>query len=737
MKRQIWIVCGLTLAWAALAAAVNGQSGFFEEFTANYDRLLTDLQRKPPAELAEISDFVYQKDIATFTFTKGKLYLLRHVQGRPTTAIFVGEGNARMDVPVHTERQSLLFCSGDSAVNQDFSVCFIHMADDFDLKVRERFAFEPTGLPWRDFENSKQGEFFFKPVVMHAYDNLFQLLRSHYERGEDGYFWADFDRYVFSYDPNRPEQVIIAYEHEGGDVVLTDGAVLQRMERGITEDSRVSDVQFPTTMLRREARLTMAGLDGKLVDEAEADIELSVTADSLRFVSLFLHYNLKLDSMHYQGRPVDYHRRGDFTFIGVILPQYVFKGDTIVFRLWYHGKDYGIPLPFVADQSPAPVHLTFNVPKGYNYIMPAMGELTDVGGGRMEFEVAPAEPYTNFQFQPYAAGFDTIPEVSDIGISVNFVKSGHLSKSRNRCFIPDEIYRPAVLGAFNFVTGRLGMPPATFQVFVYPESTLAMPGLMEVSQVQCLQDETGGIHMVAGKAAARQWFGPLARPVTDREYWVLDAVPDYLSLMYVGDAMGYDVFFGEMGRRRNYVYTEVENNDDLPLASGRRMHSNNRTAKGAWILHMLRYLMYDLETRSDRTFLEFIRTLSGLANGRDFTNRDVVDLAEQAYGGSLDWFFHHWLYGRNLPEYKVEYSIDGGEDGYGISVDVATDGVGPEFRMPIIMRVQDVDGGSSYVRREVSGPTDRFTLGPFPTEPKELIFNEFFSVLSKDKVKKR
>ena len=63
---------------------------------------------------------------------------------------------------------------------------------------------------------------------MHTYDNYFQLLRSVYERAEDGYFWIDFDRYVYSFDPNRPEEeVVVAYEHEGGDTEPTNGAVLQ------------------------------------------------------------------------------------------------------------------------------------------------------------------------------------------------------------------------------------------------------------------------------------------------------------------------------------------------------------------------------------------------------------------------------------------------------------------------------------------------------------------------------
>ena len=233
MNYRIRITAISLLLTFLLIVPASAETEFFKEFKSNYSLLLSDLSRKPSAEVAEISDFVYQKDIVTFHLKSGKLYLLRHILDRPTTAIFVGEGSAVASVPVHTERQSLFCCSRDTTVNKDFNVCFIRMADDFDLKLREKFTFEKTELPWRDFNKSQQGEFFFKPVVMHEYDNLFQLLRSVYERDQDGYFWCDFGRYVYSYDPNRPQQSVIAYEHEGGDIVATDGAVLQRTANGI------------------------------------------------------------------------------------------------------------------------------------------------------------------------------------------------------------------------------------------------------------------------------------------------------------------------------------------------------------------------------------------------------------------------------------------------------------------------------------------------------------------------
>ncbi len=729
----------LAVAVIVLMLAPLGQSEteFFKAFENSYELMGSELATKPPAEIAEISNFVYVKDVATFTFTEGKMYLLREVEGRPTTAIFLGTGHATIDIPSHTERQSLWYAAGDSTVDETFETVMINFSDDFDLRLREQFTFEQTHLPWGDFRKSQQGEFFFKPVVMHEYDNYFQLLRSLYERAEDGYFWIDFNRYTFTFDPNRPEEVIVGYEHEGGDQVCTNGAVMQRREKGVYDDLRMSDIQYPTTILSREGNLTMTGLDGQVIEAADIEVNIQIDVDSLKFMNLYLHHNLKLDSLYCDGVPVDYWRRRTFAFLGVILPEYRYKGDTITLRLFYHGKDYNPALPFVENPKPSPHKLTFDIPKGYTYLMPDMVAEESENGKREKFTVAPSQPYRKWQFHQYAGGFETIPVVSEVGMTLNFLKSQHQSKGRQNCFIPDEYYRTTVTGAFDFLCSKLGPPVGTFSMTIYPEFGKTMPGLMGVSQVECYQDGTGGLPMDAAWMAAFQWFGSLMRPQTDREYWLSDAVPDYLSLMNVSSAVSPSVFFGELLRRRNEVYTLVENDEDWPLAAGRRVPALNRRMKGSWVIHMLRYMMYDLETHNEAKFYQFLNELKIRANMGQYTNESLMKLAEKHYGAPLDWFWAHWIYGRNIPEYKVEYTMEKRADGHYLTANVTTKKVESSFKMPVVIRVEDTEGNSTYHREMIEGLSDTFEIGPLQTEPKEMIFNEFASVLSKDDVDKK
>ena len=118
-------------------------------------------------------------------------------------------------------------------------------------------------------------------------------------------------------------------------------------------------------------------------------------------------------------------------------------------------------------------------------------------------------------------------------------------------------------------------------------------------------------------------------------------------------------------------------------------------------------------------------------------NNPLTELAEKHYGDSLDWFFNHWLYDRDLPEYNVKYTMAKRDGGNYLDIDVEVKKVADDFTFPVVMRVEDVNGGSTYHREFISARTSTVSLGPFEVEPKELIFNEFYSVLCKQSVSKK
>ena len=725
-----------------LVSVSQAETDFFKKFKSDYGIISEDLMNHP-CEMAQISNFVYEKDVATFTFEEGEIYLLRYVNDRPTTAVFIGKGSARINIPSHVERQSLMSVSRDSLVEQEFETCFIRIGDDFDLRLKEKFATDTTEMKWREFNvgaKKPQGEMFFRPIINHTYDNYFQLLRSVYERRSDGFFWIDFNRYVFMFDPNRPEEVTVAYEYQGGDIVATDGAVFQRQERAVYDDAQMSDINYPTTILDRQAEIEMSGLDGKYLEGAQTTIQVQVNADNLKFVSLFLHHNLKTDSIYYNGQPVDFHRRKNFAAIGVILPQYQYQGDSLTFTLWYHGKQFDHAIPYVENPQVSPHAFTFITPKDYNYFMPGIGATEKFNGRRQRFEVIPQNPYREFIFQCYASGLDTVTVASDVGVPLNFLDWELMDKKYSDCFIPMEMFEETTMEAFNYMASQFGPPIGAFSIYVSPAGTYSMPGVLCVPQIACVTEGSmqalGGFHSVAGRQVARQWFGSLMRPATDREIWLTDAAPEYAAVLFLQSALG-SVGYSHLLHRRDSVYRVDDLKRDRPLAVGSRAKNEIRSNKGLWVLHMLRFLMYDIDTGTDRDFLKFMHELALITSMKSYSNDDIVKLAEKHYGEPLDWFFKHWLYETGFPDYHVEYTITNQDDGYYVEGDVVTRGVDASFRMPVMMRVIAGEQGSIFVRESIDGLHDTFKLGPYSIEPTELVFNEFYSVLCKQKVKKK
>ncbi len=724
------------------AAGAEAESEFFEKFKSDYRRLDMDLLNND-GEIAEIRGFVYKKDVATFNFVDGKIHLLRYVDGRPTTAIFIGEGHAEIDVPTHLGRMGLLCVAKDSTVSEDFDLVFIRMADDFDLKLKELFSFEPAQLDWKMFQPAKkaQGEIFFRPTIYQKYDTYFQLLRSVYERAEDGYFWADFNRYVFSFDPNRPEEVEIAYEKEGGDIMATIGASFQRQERPVYADAELSNIAYPTTLLSLEGDHRLTGLNGRRMESGEATARVLINADSLKYVSLFLQFNMNVDSIYFEGSSIDFMRRRDFNFFGVILPEYRYQGDTVDFTLWYRGTHFDHFMPYVENPAPAPYDVTFTVKKGYNYYMPGMSEVTRTDEGMDRFTSTSPHPFNTFYIHAYASLIDTIPVVSDMGITLNFIRSQEFTK-RNECFIPEDAYQASITGAFNYYTTILGGPINTFYEYIIPEGFQSMPGMIKVPQVACVRAEPfaslGGLDAIAGISVAKQWYGSLLRPVSDRETWTTEAFPEYLSLLYLqhiqGDAHNY--YYTNLIERKDSLLKQFETNEDMPLAAGSRITPTVRINKSVWLLHMLRFLLYDTETGSDQRFTKFIREAALTFNNKPYTNTDVIELAEKYYGEPLDWFAEKWLYGCGIPRYDVTYSIVERDGQYFIPVEVANKEGTPAVGLTVLLRAAIGGDESVFFRQKLSPRKSQFELGPFDSRPSELVFNEFYSILSRDNVKR-
>lgn len=114
--------------------------------------------------------------------------------------------------------------------------------------------------------------------------------------------------------------------------------------------------------------------------------------------------------------------------------------------------------------------------------------------------------------------------------------------------------------------------------------------------------------------------------------------------------------------------------DAGPLVMGYRL-SNSRTGfsltrrliypKGAYVLHMLREMMFDRRT-GDQDFKAMMRDFVATYSGKAASTEDFQAMVEKHMtpdmravgGGNMNWFFDEYVYGTALPSYQLDASFE-------------------------------------------------------------------------------
>ncbi len=107
------------------------------------------------------------------------------------------------------------------------------------------------------------------------------------------------------------------------------------------------------------------------------------------------------------------------------------------------------------------------------------------------------------------------------------------------------------------------------------------------------------------------------------------------------------------------------------------------TDKGGMILHMLHWVIGD--QAFDKTMRDFLAQYAG----KSATVDDFRQVAEQASGQQLTWFFTQWLDSTGAPEFKNKYTIYRTQKGFRVVGEIQQDL--DLFRMPVELKI-DTDG---------------------------------------------
>ncbi|MBI3976367.1 MAG: hypothetical protein HY334_08260, partial [Armatimonadetes bacterium] len=132
---------------------------------------------------------------------------------------------------------------------------------------------------------------------------------------------------------------------------------------------------------------------------------------------------------------------------------------------------------------------------------------------------------------------------------------------------------------------------------------------------------------------------------------IWECFAEYIGLRTVQELLGERAFQTELNEERDDYSLVIGR--DRPITfytfinSGGGVAAIVRYAKGALVLHMLRYVL------GEAKFQQFLSSLVRENRHKAIRIETVQEFAEAAHGESLNWFFRQWFYDVVVPDYQI------------------------------------------------------------------------------------
>jgi aminopeptidase N len=258
---------------------------------------------------------------------------------------------------------------------------------------------------------------------------------------------------------------------------------------------------------------------------------------------------------------------------------------------------------------------------------------------------------------------------------------------------------------------------------------------------------------VAPHEVAHQWWGHAVGWTSYRDQWMSEGFAEFSASLYVQYVRHDPDKFIDFWEDQRKLITEatpatkgIRPYTIGPVTQGFRLSSGKTQAayqflvypKGAFILHMLRMMMYDQRAQNgDAKFQAMMQDFVKSHYNQDVSTEDLKQIVEKHMtpqmnltgDGRMDWFFNEYVYGTELPSYRFDYKIDGNT----VSGHLTQSGVSDSFGMVVPLYADFGKGwvrlGSFSVRGNSSADLPPLQL---PAAPKHLAVAALNDILALD-----
>lgn len=212
---------------------------------------------------------------------------------------------------------------------------------------------------------------------------------------------------------------------------------------------------------------------------------------------------------------------------------------------------------------------------------------------------------------------------------------------------------------------------------------------------------------------AHQWWGHMVGWKSYHDQWMSEGFAEFSASLYVQQIMRDEGRFIKFWNDQRDLITQARpaTADRKPytvgpVTQGYRLNSGKTGGvarfmiypKGAYILHMLRMMMFDGK-QGDRRFMAMMQDFIKSHYNQDVSTEDFKRIVEKHMTNQMDldenkrmdWFFGAWVYGIEIPSYSFEYQLNGAS----LSGRITQSGVSDGFKMLVPVYV---DYGKGWVK---------------------------------------
>jgi aminopeptidase N len=191
---------------------------------------------------------------------------------------------------------------------------------------------------------------------------------------------------------------------------------------------------------------------------------------------------------------------------------------------------------------------------------------------------------------------------------------------------------------------------------------------------------------------AHQWFGNSLSVRSWADLWLNEGFATYAALLWIEQSKGEPAYQAAIAARMRIPFPRPVYRPDSTNVS--TLFDAAVFQKGALVLHMLRHVM------GDEHFFDALRAYVRKFAYRNVTTDDFRAECERAYGKPLGWFFREWIYRSGQPRYAVDWAMEPGSGGRGVTITVTQKQDSTVFTMPLDLQVSTRSGNTMTVVRD-------------------------------------